>query len=768
MSDATMTAVPAPAQPGQQLDASPGQAIGPGARATRWRRSRSYATVATPLLLAGFAVALVTQYAIFAGAKASAAAMGYVVAVLVFLSGLLVTSDTGVLTWPGPLARRPKHAPGQTGPRTPPAAPGAVTRAPATGPAGAPVAPPLTTPGGTVAARPVAAGRPARVSQVSGTLLLTAIGLGAVTFLASGGNQFHLLNTTTWVVSVACALSACWERSATSHTPLGHRLRRATRVSAWPPAVTLRVAWTGVALALILAVGLFLLYFRIYDVPRDMTSDHAEKLLDVRDVLDGQHHIFFPRNTGREAFQFYWIAIMTPLTGISYLTMKLGTALLEFFALPFTFLLARVFFPTPLALLSTGVMAITRWHLQVARVGLRFPFPPLFGAATFYFLLKAIRDRRRNDFLLCGVMLGIGQHTYTALRVAPLAVVGCLAIALVVDVWQRRPVARVHALVRESALLGLVAILAFMPLGRYAFDQPSMFLFRGVTRIAGDSGGAPPPHVLGVFLDNVKNAFLFFNWHGDLVWTNTIPEIPMLDPVSGALFVLGCAYGLFRLIRHRELPFLYLFVLLFVGMLPSILSLAFPVENPSTVRMGMALPITVILIATPLYLLVRRLAGWVGGRAGLATGAIALAAALLLIFQDNFHKYYFVYAAQHAQSSQHTSAVGRAVNGFLALGGQRQDVHIFPGAYWIDSRLVAIEAGDIRWDPLVRSLADVRAQDGVDRPRLLIVKPDDHATLDTLGKWYPTAIEQEHALAETKNQPWFVTVLLPPGVRAQA
>jgi hypothetical protein len=295
-----------------------------------------------------------------------------------------------------------------------------------------------------------------------------------------------------------------------------------------------------------------------------------------------------------------------------------------------------------------------------------------------------------------------------------------------------------------------------------------MFLFRGVSRIASDAESGAPPNLIPVFLDNVKNAFLMFNWRGDLVWVNTIPRIPMLDPLSGALFVLGCTYALYRLLRFRELPFLYLFVLLFMGLLPSIMSLAYPLENPSTVRSGMALPITAIIIALPLYLLLRRVIAWVGGPSGRVIGSLALAIALVAIFRDNFTKYYFVYPAQHARNSQHTSAVGSVVNGFMAMGGRRQDVHIFPGAYWIDTRLVAIEAGDIRWDPLVRKVEDARAQDGVPRPRLYIVKPDDRETLDTLARWYPTAIAEPHALPETDNQPWFVTVLVPPGATAQA
>ena len=295
-----------------------------------------------------------------------------------------------------------------------------------------------------------------------------ALALGAVSFLASGGteaplgprelavlcqgagarvlqgNQFTPLGVTSWVLAVALGLAACWQRDgapsgqpsgATAGPGWGARFRR---LSLDRPA--LRLSWTAIALGAVILCGTGVLFFRLDQVPAEMTSDHAEKLLDAQTVLDGQRPIFFPCNTGREALQFYLIAAMTPLTGDAqpgYLTMKLGTALVAATTLPFTFLFARVIGGTGLALLATAVLASTRWLWQVGRVGLRFPFPPAFGAAIFYFLVKALVDRRRNDFLLCGLVLGAAQHSYTALRFAPLAVLACVGIALLADARRR-------------------------------------------------------------------------------------------------------------------------------------------------------------------------------------------------------------------------------------------------------------------------------------------------------------------------------------------
>jgi hypothetical protein len=321
----------------------------------------------------------------------------------------------------------------------------------------------------------------------------------------------------------------------------------------------------------------------------------------------------------------------------------------------------------------------------------------------------------------------------------------------------------VHRLILDTLLLGAIALLAAMPLVRYAVDEPESFLFRGATRIASDSLTAVPTNLLATFLGNVRNALLMFNWRGDAVWVNTIPGQPFLDSLSGALFVLGVAYAVYRLLRWRELPYLYLFVLMFIGFMPSLLSLAYPGENPSTVRMGMAIPLTAILVALPVALLARRVAGLVGGRHGTAAAGIVLGTVLLPVLMTNADQYFRVYARQHSRSSQHSAEVARAVNGFLALGGRREDVYILPGANWFDTRLVAIQTGDIRWNPLLPNVDGARRADGVPRPRLYVVHPDDRQSLALLQQWYPDATTWAHVVPDSDGRPFFVTVLVPPG-----
>ncbi|NDE08338.1 MAG: hypothetical protein EBZ89_13255, partial [Chloroflexi bacterium] len=304
---------------------------------------------------------------------------------------------------------------------------------------------------GELAARSVGARNPSRQSaprKVSQRLLAVSAALGAATFVLCGGNKFTALNVAVWCASVLTFVWASWERDrkvtpfqwAASGLELFSPERWQSNLQTgrpsdprqtgrWRPQDGIRLTPMALIVVSLLVAGALVLTWRVGEVPREMTSDHAEKLLDVQDVLDGRYRIFFPRNTGREAMQFYLIALMTPLAGVSYLTMKLGTVLVGFFTLPFTFLFVRTVSGTGVAILALSLEVAMRWLLQVSRVGLRFPFPPAFGAAIAYFLFKCLRDRHRNDFLLLGLVIGIAQHTYTALRLVPLGVAVSLVIA---------------------------------------------------------------------------------------------------------------------------------------------------------------------------------------------------------------------------------------------------------------------------------------------------------------------------------------------------
>ncbi len=144
--------------------------------------------------------------------------------------------------------------------------------------------------------------------------------------------------------------------------------------------------------------------------------------------------------------------------------------------------------------------------------------------------------------------------------------------------------------------------------------------------------------------------------------------------------------------------------------------------------------------------------------------AAALAALFGAIVPVNVDQYFRVYAAQHGRASQRSSVVAGAVRDFVAQGGRREDVYILPWRHWVDWRLVAIQAGDAKWRPLINDTEAALARDGAPAPRLFLVHPEDEHTLNALARWYPQA--ERRVYARDGGEPWVTAVRVPAGARA--
>ena len=143
-----------------------------------------------------------------------------------------------------------------------------------------------------------------------------------VAFLTLGNNLFTRLNVTLWVLAIIFFVWAFWLPMKT-RSPFWPQVKDFFTRDSWQVKVT---RWT----LLVLAVVAVVVFFRVYNiggVPSEPFSDHAEKILDVYDVSQGQTHIFFPRNTGREAIQMYLTLVVSWIfgTGLSFLSLKIGT-----------------------------------------------------------------------------------------------------------------------------------------------------------------------------------------------------------------------------------------------------------------------------------------------------------------------------------------------------------------------------------------------------------------------------------------------------------
>jgi hypothetical protein len=372
-------------------------------------------------------------------------------------------------------------------------------------------------------------------------------------------------------------------------------------------------------------------------------------------------------------------------------------------------------------------------------MALRFILYPAFVAPTLYFLIRGLRRNKRNDFIISGLFLGLGLHGYTPIRILPFVVVAAVLIYLLHR--QARGV-RKYALM-HLGILSVTALFIFLPLLRYAQENPAIFDYRALTRLETLERPLPGPP-LQVFLQNVWNGLLMFNWDNGEVWVTSIPHRPALEIVSGALLILGVVLIALRYYRRRQWQDVFLLLSIPMLSLPSTLSLAFPSENPNLGRAGGAFIPVFLIVGFAMYSIlaaVRQRLGdsLLGTRLAFGLGALLL----LWSAAQNYDLLFNQYSEEFVLYAWNSSEMGQVIRDFVDTVGTPDSAWVVPYPYWVDTRLVGMNAGyptkdyAIPPDQLQTTLT-------LPGPKLFLVDLQDQDTVVKLNSMYPNGFLKEY------------------------
>jgi 4-amino-4-deoxy-L-arabinose transferase-like glycosyltransferase len=592
-------------------------------------------------------------------------------------------------------------------------------------------------------------------------ILAVLFTLAAFYFLSN--NLFNLLNLMLWFAAIACYIWALWLKVPAAEPWWRKAWSWVTRRE-WNIKIT---GWT----LLVLIVTALVIFFRVYHIaqtPAEPFSDHAEKILDVYDITQGQTHIFFTRNTGREGFQMYLTVVVAWLfqTGLSFLSLKIGTVLCGLATLPYMYLLGKEIGGKRVGLLAVLFFGIAYWPNVIARIGLRFPLYPLFTAPTLYYLIRGLRTQNRNDFILSGLFLGFGLHGYSPFRIVPILVVVAIGLYLL----HRSAKGNRSQTIIWLSVLALASLIVFLPLLRYALDDPAQFGYRAFTRLG--TMEQPLPDVWWkIFLSNLWNAARMFNWDDGQIWVNSVTHRPALDVVSAALFMFGIILLIVRYIRRRNWLDLFLILSIPVLQLPSSLSLAFPNENPALNRASGAAVVVFVIVALALDGLMTSIQNRraqesdpkVDRRSTVLLWAVT-GVLLLWSVAQNYDLVFKQYDETFRLASWNSSEMGAVIKQFGQTYGETDTVWIVPFPYWVDTRLPGVWAGIPNRD-FAMWRDNLNQTLNVDGPKLFIVKADlndpnqnDQVTLDILKQFYPQGSAGLHTSDEPGHDFWIFFV----------
>jgi len=555
--------------------------------------------------------------------------------------------------------------------------------------------------------------------------LLAVLPLAFVTWSQTAGNHFRTAGALCWVAAIAAWVWGWMPRAEPGVQSPTSEVRPESKVTGSVLAVLL----------LIVGLGAFLYFHRLAQTPGEPTSDHAETLLDLTDLLRGERPIFFIRNTGREPWKFYWLFVLARVFGLSpdFFATKVGTVTTALLAIPAMFLLGRELGGSRLGLFAAALVAWSQWPLAMARLGIRVSYVVLPTAMVLWALLRYLRRGDRASAVWAGVWLGIGLYGYIPFRIVPLLVPLVAALALVDSRWKRRR----RRLLFDVPLIGATAGLVFLPLLHYMREYPQFFWERMGER--GSLSAAFGREALATLAHNLRNMALAFHVRGDGGWVNFVTRDPFLDIVTGALFLAGVALALPRIFRGSvrwSVPLAGVLVLT----LPSVLILTFAHENPSVNRSAAAIPVVFLLAAAPLD----RLVGWLEPlhlRARIA-GFAAIAALLVLSARESYRTYFGDYHRQYTRLVEHTMEMASEIRSAGARGIPPSNVYVLNTPYWIDPRNIAFELRDPAWAATQEIRPGQPPPRLTRRPLLFVLHPGDGERREALRRQYPGGTER--------------------------
>ncbi len=335
--------------------------------------------------------------------------------------------------------------------------------------------------------------------------------------------------------------------------------------------------------AAILFVAAFLRLYRLDQLPPGLHYDEAFNATQAQKVLAGvEHPLVFSEDLTEEPMSIYTTSAFFALFGPSPFSLRLVSAVVGILTVATLYFLARQLFSSRFAaLLSAFILAILYWHINFSRLGMEPIFLPLILSLALLFFIRARRNVFASEanqspdllatpvsnqplyppaqwmngigFALAGIFLALSLYTYKSALFVPIL----FAVFIVTEILIGK-----SYLLRNSrgiALLILVAVLVFAPLGLYWATHPGEFVERPSSVLVSPS----------VLANNVVQVSAMFFLHGDENPRSNLPGRPILDPVLAIGFIVGIVVSL---ARWRRVEIRLMLLWLGVMVLPSVLT----------------------------------------------------------------------------------------------------------------------------------------------------------------------------------------------------
>lgn len=342
-----------------------------------------------------------------------------------------------------------------------------------------------------------------------------------------------------------------------------------------------------ILLFIIIAIAVFFRFWQFSSIPPGLYQDEAMNGADaIASLNSGDFKIFYTNNNGREGMIVWLDALAIKLFGNEPWVLRLFPAIAGVMAAWGLYFLSKELFGVKIALASSFFMAVSFWAVNFSRIGFRANLMLPFLIWSFYFLWRACNQNpvsesgignryRKPDFIIGGVLFGLGFYTYISYRFAPVLLALYFLLYAIKcggkKIWA------------GFLLFSLAAFIVALPLGFYFLENPHDFFGRSsqVSIFAAEN----PLKAVAISL---AASLGMFNILGDLNWRHNFSGSPQLFWPVGLLFILGIIIS-FKNFKWQDK---FLLSWLFIFLLPNILTTE---GNPHALRALGSMPAAMVL-----------------------------------------------------------------------------------------------------------------------------------------------------------------------------
>ncbi|NTW27065.1 MAG: glycosyltransferase family 39 protein [Candidatus Moranbacteria bacterium] len=441
-----------------------------------------------------------------------------------------------------------------------------------------------------------------------------------------------------------------------------------------------KIVW-GLLLAILIA-AFALRITNIKNIPSGIYPDEAQNGIDAQEAnATGQYKLFYEGNQGREGLFINLQALSIKAFGPTEFALKLWSTIFGTLTVLGVFLLTNELFASYAAgLVGAYLTAFSYWAINFSRIGFRAIMVPFLLSFAFYFLFKGLRTRKLHDFIIAGLIYGLGVHTYIAFRVSPLVLV-VLIISLMItrknflaNYWK-------HVLVFTFAMFVTAAPMLF----DFFISHPEHYASRtsaiSVLNPESNQGrlAATVAKTLGLAL---QKYFVM----GDLNMRHNYPPYPLLNPIVSVAFLIGLIYVINKFFHllwlrlkkgERDEKFdVYVFLLAwFVALLvPEFLANE---GNPHALRSIGTLPVVIIISTIP-FLWIFKKYGQFGHAYKIFTTSVLVGAFVFIGLADPIK--YFVFFASSPKQHNVFNANLRNISDFIQARPEAEKKYIVTGS----------------------------------------------------------------------------------------